>query len=151
MKIKKKIVLIGMMGSGKSTIGALLSKKLNRKFIDIDNKDEAEAYLIADNRLTELGGWIDDKLINSLEHILKQTGTLDGTGWDLEDVDDLIQDLEEPINVDDEEIAVKVGKYKLKVSKQSYDEWLIQVQKQVGKEKDDILDWIAEQLHIGRL
>ena len=29
-----------MMGSGKSTIGALLSKKLNRKFIDIDNKIE---------------------------------------------------------------------------------------------------------------
>mgnify|MGYP002828096465 CR=1 FL=1 len=40
MKIKKKITLIGMMGSGKSTIGALLSKKLNRKFIDIDNKIE---------------------------------------------------------------------------------------------------------------
>ena len=40
MKIKKKIVLIGMMGSGKSTIGAILSKKLNRKFIDIDNKIE---------------------------------------------------------------------------------------------------------------
>ena len=29
-----------MMGSGKSTIGALLSKKLNRKFIDVDNKIE---------------------------------------------------------------------------------------------------------------
>ena len=40
MKIKKKIVLIGMMGSGKSTIGALLSKKMNMKFIDVDNKIE---------------------------------------------------------------------------------------------------------------
>jgi len=40
MKIKKKIVLIGMMGSGKSTIGTLLSKKMNIKFIDLDSKIE---------------------------------------------------------------------------------------------------------------
>ena len=40
MKIKKKIVLIGMMGSGKSTIGGLLSKKMNMKFIDLDRKIE---------------------------------------------------------------------------------------------------------------
>ena len=40
MKIKKKIVLIGMMGSGKSTIGALLSKKMNMNFIDLDTKIE---------------------------------------------------------------------------------------------------------------
>mgnify|MGYP001461647769 CR=1 FL=1 len=40
MKFKKKIVLIGMMGSGKSTIGRLLSKKMNIKFIDVDSKIE---------------------------------------------------------------------------------------------------------------
>ena len=31
-----KIVLVGYMGSGKSTIGRLLSKKLNINFIDLD-------------------------------------------------------------------------------------------------------------------
>ena len=37
MKLKKNLVLLGMMGSGKSTIGSLISKKLNINFIDIDN------------------------------------------------------------------------------------------------------------------
>ena len=37
MKIEKNLVLLGMMGSGKSTIGNLVSKKLNTNFIDIDN------------------------------------------------------------------------------------------------------------------
>ena len=40
MDIKKNIVLLGMMGSGKSTIGGLIAKKLNVKLIDIDRKIE---------------------------------------------------------------------------------------------------------------
>ena len=36
MKSKKNLILIGMMGSGKSTIGRLLAQKLNLKFLDID-------------------------------------------------------------------------------------------------------------------
>ena len=37
MKSKKNLILLGMMGSGKSTIGNLLSKKLGIDFIDTDS------------------------------------------------------------------------------------------------------------------
>jgi shikimate kinase len=36
MKSKKNLILIGMMGSGKSTIGRFLAQKLNLRFLDID-------------------------------------------------------------------------------------------------------------------
>ena len=38
----KNIVLIGMPGCGKTTIGKLLASKLNKKFIDLDDYIESE-------------------------------------------------------------------------------------------------------------
>jgi|TARA_B110000285_G_scaffold142289_1_gene159064 shikimate kinase len=43
MNLKKNLVFLGMMGSGKSSIGYLISKKLRLTFIDIDNLIEKEA------------------------------------------------------------------------------------------------------------
>ena len=45
MKSKKNLILIGMMGSGKSTIGSLVSKKLNIKFIDVDSVLENDSKM----------------------------------------------------------------------------------------------------------
>ena len=43
MYSKKNLVFLGMMGSGKSSIGYLVSRKLGLPFIDIDNLIEKEA------------------------------------------------------------------------------------------------------------
>ena len=42
MILKKNLVFLGMMGSGKSSIGHLISKKLNLVFADVDNLIEEE-------------------------------------------------------------------------------------------------------------
>ena len=39
-KSSKNIVLVGMSGVGKTTVGRILSKKLDKEFIDIDNEFE---------------------------------------------------------------------------------------------------------------
>ena len=43
MILKKNLVFLGMMGSGKSSIGYLISKKLNLVFVDVDNLIENES------------------------------------------------------------------------------------------------------------
>ena len=40
MNSKKNLVLLGMMGSGKTSIGLIISKKLNIEFIDVDHEIE---------------------------------------------------------------------------------------------------------------
>lgn len=51
---------------------------------------EAEAFLVAANRLVELGGWDEANLAAVLGDLAK-SGALDGTGYDGEDVDELLR------------------------------------------------------------
>ena len=45
MKSKENLVFLGMMGSGKSSIGLLIAKKLKLDFIDVDKEIENELGL----------------------------------------------------------------------------------------------------------
>jgi len=45
MKSKENLVFLGMMGSGKTSIGSLISKKLKLDFIDVDKEIEKELDL----------------------------------------------------------------------------------------------------------
>ena len=42
MKSKENLVFLGMMGSGKSSIGSMIAKKLKLDFVDIDKEIENE-------------------------------------------------------------------------------------------------------------
>ena len=64
--------------------------------LEFENEEEALTYLIADNKLTELGGWNEHNLLASLSTIDKM---LEGVGFDESD----IQALFERVNSDWEE------------------------------------------------
>ena len=85
MKSNNNLVLLGMMGSGKSTIGLLLSKRLNTNFFDIDKIIEREQNMKV-NEIFEKKG---EKFFRSLEekitlNVLKSKNSiisLGGGSW----------------------------------------------------------------------
>ena len=82
MELNKNIVLLGMMGSGKSTIGYLLSKKLDLKFKDIDkiienktnNKISEIFFTKGEDYFRNLEEKITLKILNSEKNIIALGG-----------------------------------------------------------------------------
>ena len=85
MNSNKNLVFLGMMGSGKSSIGAMVSKKLNYPFIDIDNLIEEYAGMTI-SKIFEINGEdyfrnLEEKItIKSLKH-KKAVVSLGGGGF----------------------------------------------------------------------
>ena len=55
MKSKENLVFLGMMGSGKSSIGSLVAKKLKLNFVDIDKEIEKNLNITI-NKIFEMKG-----------------------------------------------------------------------------------------------
>lgn len=70
------------------------------EIIDVDD-DTALRILLADNRTNDLADYDDAKLAELLRDLVTNTGTLDGTGYDGDDLDDLENLLAGPPDLDD--------------------------------------------------
>ena len=71
------------------------------KGISFEDDNEAQAYLIADNRLTELGGWNTGELVDELERLIQAGLDLDGIGYDFDDLETMVSDMESRFEVED--------------------------------------------------
>lgn len=77
---------------------------------------EAAAALIALNRTTELGGWVDDALLDLLEELEESGDGLEGVGFGEDDIDNLralVEELQDDTFLDDSDEGVsKIGSQK---------------------------------------
>lgn len=94
--------------------------------LSFDSEAEAESYLLADNRLVELGGWNDEALVAILKD-LQDGGHMGGTGFDDEDLEDLLARLErdgDPTDVPKPDVSAP-EKLQKKWKVRPGDRWLI--------------------------
>ena len=68
--MEKNIVLIGFMGTGKSTVGSRLAVRLNRKFVDMDREIERVVGMTVSDIFKRYG----EIRFRSEEKLIAQTG-----------------------------------------------------------------------------
>jgi ParB-like chromosome segregation protein Spo0J len=74
-------------------------------WVDVSD-EEAVRILLADNRTNDLASYNDDALAELLQDLMEQTGSLDGTGFDGDALDDLLALLNPPTL---DELTTSVG------------------------------------------
>lgn len=127
------------------------------KGIAFEDDMEAQAYLIADNRLTELGGWNTGELVDTLQELVEGGLSLDGVGYDFDDLETMVTQIEDSgifdvevlPDADDDETSVNVtiGRYRFKVEPEDFYAWEERIAEMLGsRDSDEFVDWIQEAL-----
>ena len=82
--MEKNIVLIGMMGCGKSTVGTLLARALDRELVDTDHLiEEREGRSIPDIFASEGEGYFRDRELEISQELAAQSGLVIACGGGL--------------------------------------------------------------------
>jgi hypothetical protein len=107
--------------------------------IEFANEHEAEAYLLADNQLTVLGGWDDRALAEMLtEHVHSSTG-LEATGFNQKDLDNLLKEIGDALGASDGEASAADGA-------QFKEQWMVVAE---CKDENDQVDLLMKLKEMG--
>lgn len=119
---------------------------------------EAEAYVIADNRLNERGGWDDHVLAEVLSDVAETSpDLLESVGYTGAELDDLIATVSVPM--DPEELSEKYGEpddsafwpeIKIKVTPDLFDRWRAVLDRYEGRDDTSKLQRFVEAVELGR-
>ncbi|MCA1666664.1 MAG: hypothetical protein LC793_04540 [Thermomicrobia bacterium] len=60
--------------------------------LTFDDDFERRAYILASNKITEMGGWHEELLLDELRELAESETPLLGTGYDLDDLDQMLSD-----------------------------------------------------------
>jgi len=125
--------------------------------ISFESDEEAEAYLIASNQLTIAGGWKEGELVDLLQRVATETTDLSGTGFDLDDIDGILKNMESKVfedeEIEDEEdettVRFKFGRYKFGVDADYFYDWESKKLEDLGTNSpQELISWIKEQLDL---
>jgi DNA modification methylase len=72
-------------------------------WVDVSD-EEAVRILLADNRTNDLATYNEDALAELLQDLLSDTGSIEGTGYDLESLDELVKDLSGPVEIHEDDV-----------------------------------------------
>ena len=123
-------------------------------WVDVDD-DHALRILLADNRTNDLASYDQEELAAILEEIMQATHTLDGTGYDGDDLDELLNDqnFEDGVFAEDREevdaeagTVVAVGSYRVQISRADYLTWHDEFREKHGYEDAEIKQAIMRKL-----
>ena len=79
--MKKNIILIGFMGTGKTSIGKMLASKLGCAFVDLDHKIEADANMTIPQIFADYGeGHFRELEKQAVREVTKRHGIVIATG-----------------------------------------------------------------------
>jgi len=125
--------------------------------VAFSSEDEANAYLIASNRLVEKGGWKENELVDLLQDVAVATEDLSGTGFDLDDLEKILTNLESdifeeediPEPVDETTVRFKLGRYKFGIDAEYFYDWEAKQLESLGSNSPEaLIDWIKDQLEL---